>query len=150
MDTLNVWHEELPEFDHEAIGAKYKAVKHERMTEAESNGKWERYSIVDPTFSERRSNRLRNSHVESFGYCLTSLKQLIFDLVAQRKLSVYLRRQTVRASLERGKGNRRLYARFMQFPGRYAYTARARFDHQATLFGSLWLRLVGVFEISGA
>ena len=37
VDTLNVWHEELPEFDHEAIGAKYKAVKHETMTEAESS-----------------------------------------------------------------------------------------------------------------
>ena len=29
VDTLNIWHEHLPEFDHEAIGAKYKAVKHE-------------------------------------------------------------------------------------------------------------------------
>lgn len=37
VDTLNVWHERLPEFDHEAVGAKYKAVKHETMTEAESN-----------------------------------------------------------------------------------------------------------------
>ena len=36
MDTLDVWHERLPEFDYEAIGAKYKAVKHEAMTEAES------------------------------------------------------------------------------------------------------------------
>jgi FMN-dependent NADH-azoreductase len=37
VDTLNVWRERLPEFDYEAIGAKYKAVKHETMTEAESN-----------------------------------------------------------------------------------------------------------------
>jgi hypothetical protein len=28
VDTLNVWHERLPESDYEAIGAKYKAVKH--------------------------------------------------------------------------------------------------------------------------
>ena len=41
VDTLNVWQEQLPEFDSEAIGAKYKAVKHETMTEAESNA-WER------------------------------------------------------------------------------------------------------------
>ena len=27
VDSLNVWHERLPEFDYEAIGAKYKAVK---------------------------------------------------------------------------------------------------------------------------
>jgi FMN-dependent NADH-azoreductase len=36
VDTLNVWHERLPEFDYEAIGAKYKAVKHETMTGAEA------------------------------------------------------------------------------------------------------------------
>jgi FMN-dependent NADH-azoreductase len=41
VDTLNVWHEQLPEFDYEAIGAKYKAVKHETMTAAESKV-WER------------------------------------------------------------------------------------------------------------
>jgi FMN-dependent NADH-azoreductase len=41
VDTLNLWHERLPEFDYEAIGAKYKAVKHEKMSEAESNI-WER------------------------------------------------------------------------------------------------------------
>ena len=41
VDTLNVWQERLPEFDYEAIGAKYKAVKHETMTEAESKV-WER------------------------------------------------------------------------------------------------------------
>jgi FMN-dependent NADH-azoreductase len=46
VDTLNVWHEQLPEFDQDAIGSKYKAAKHETM------------------FSERRPNRLRNSHVE--------------------------------------------------------------------------------------
>src|SRR6476659_2503385 len=33
VDMLNVWHERLPEFDYEAIGAKYKAVKHQAMTE---------------------------------------------------------------------------------------------------------------------
>ena len=37
VDTLNIWHERLPEFDSEAIGAKYKAVKHETKTEAECN-----------------------------------------------------------------------------------------------------------------
>ena len=41
VDTLNVWHERLPEFDYDAIGAKYKAVKQETMTEAESYV-WER------------------------------------------------------------------------------------------------------------
>ena len=34
VDTLNVWHERLPDFDCDAIGAKYKAIKHETMTAA--------------------------------------------------------------------------------------------------------------------
>ena len=49
VDTLNVWHESLPEFDYEAIGAKYKAVKHETMTEAESNV-WERIQLLIQRF----------------------------------------------------------------------------------------------------
>ena len=36
VDTLNVWHESLPEFDYEAIGAKYKAVKHAAMAAPET------------------------------------------------------------------------------------------------------------------
>jgi FMN-dependent NADH-azoreductase len=63
VDTLNVWHERLPEFDYEAVGAKYKAVKHETMTEAESTV-WARIQSLIQSLSERRSNRLRNSHVE--------------------------------------------------------------------------------------
>ena len=36
VDTLNVWQEQLPEFDYGAIGAKYKAVKHAAMTAPET------------------------------------------------------------------------------------------------------------------
>jgi len=52
VDTLNVWHEQLPEFDHDAIGAKYKAVKHEMMTEAESKV-WERIQSLIREFAAR-------------------------------------------------------------------------------------------------
>jgi FMN-dependent NADH-azoreductase len=45
VDTLNVWKENLPEFDAEAIGAKYKAVKGAVMTNTESRV-WDR-SIAD-------------------------------------------------------------------------------------------------------
>ena len=36
IDTLNVWNENLPEFDSQAIGAKYKAVKNVSMTKMET------------------------------------------------------------------------------------------------------------------
>jgi len=49
VDTLHVRHERLPEFDYEAIGAKYKAVKQETMTEAEYNV-WERIQSLIQRF----------------------------------------------------------------------------------------------------
>src|ERR1700751_2766696 len=36
VDTLNVWDEKLPDFDREAIGAKYKGINKQPMNEAES------------------------------------------------------------------------------------------------------------------
>ena len=36
VDTLNVWEENLPEFDQEAIGAKYKGINKEPMDQAEA------------------------------------------------------------------------------------------------------------------
>jgi FMN-dependent NADH-azoreductase len=80
VDTLNVWHERLPEFDYEAIGAKYKAVKHETMTEAESNV-WERIQSLIQRF--KNADRIvLGTPMWNFGLPY-KLKQLI-DLVAQR------------------------------------------------------------------
>ena len=79
-DTLSVWHEQLPEFDYEAIGAKYKAVKHETMTEAESKA-WERIQSLIQRF--RSADRIViGTPMWNFGLPY-KLKQLI-DLVAQR------------------------------------------------------------------
>jgi FMN-dependent NADH-azoreductase len=36
VDTLNVWQEKLPDFDQEAIGAKYKGINKEPMDSAEA------------------------------------------------------------------------------------------------------------------
>jgi FMN-dependent NADH-azoreductase len=36
IDTLNVWEENLPDFDQEAIGAKYKGVNKQPMDQAEA------------------------------------------------------------------------------------------------------------------
>jgi FMN-dependent NADH-azoreductase len=36
IDTLNVWDENLPDFDQEAIGAKYKGVNKEPMDQTET------------------------------------------------------------------------------------------------------------------
>ena len=80
VDTLNVWHEQLPEFDSDAIGAKYKAVKHETMTEAESKV-WERIQSLIQRF-QNADRIVLGTPTWNFGLPY-NLKQLI-DLVAQR------------------------------------------------------------------
>jgi FMN-dependent NADH-azoreductase len=80
VDTLNVWHERLPEFDYEAIGAKYKAMTHEAMTEAESKV-WELIQSLTQRF-QNADRIVLGTPVWNFGLPY-KLKQLI-DLVAQR------------------------------------------------------------------
>jgi FMN-dependent NADH-azoreductase len=80
VDTLNVWHERLPEFDYEAIGAKYKAVKRETMNEPESN-MWERTQSLIQRF-QNADRIVLGTPMWNFGPPY-KLKHLI-DLVAQR------------------------------------------------------------------
>jgi FMN-dependent NADH-azoreductase len=80
VDTSNIWHERLPEFGYEAIGAKYKAVKRATMTGAESNI-WERIQSLIQRF-QNADRIVLETPMWNFGLPY-KLKQLI-DLVAQR------------------------------------------------------------------
>src|SRR6266404_6307829 len=51
-DVLNVWDENLPEFDAASIGAKYKAIKHKPLTDAESHT-WNRIQELIAASNER-------------------------------------------------------------------------------------------------
>ena len=46
IDTLNVWEENLPDFDQEAIGAKYKGVNKEPMAFTSRRRAWSRYQAA--------------------------------------------------------------------------------------------------------
>src|SRR6267378_3448521 len=98
------------------------------------------YPIVDPTLSERRSNRRRNSHVE--------LRPAIQAQTIDRsrgaaKLSILLRRQPVRSSLEHGKAIV-VYTRGSRFLE--GTPIPPSFDHQAPYL-DFWLRLIGVRDL---
>jgi FMN-dependent NADH-azoreductase len=140
VDTLNVWHERLPEFDYEAIGAKYKAVKQETMTAAESNV-WERIQSLITRF-QNADRVVIGTPMWNFGLPY-KLKQLI-DLVAQRNyLFTYDGKQygpllTVEKAIV-------VYTRGSRFLESTAIPP-SRFDHQTTYL-DFWLRLVGVRDL---
>ena len=131
VDTLNVWHERLPEFDYEAIGAKYKAVQHKTMTETEFDV-WERIQSLIQRF-QSADRIVLGAPMWNFGLPY-KLKQLI-DLVAQRNyLFAYDGRQ-YGPLLKRRKGGRGLYAR-ITFP-RGHFTSALAIRLPDNLFGLL-------------
>src|ERR1700688_3081574 len=137
-DVLNVWDENLPEFDASSIGAKYKAIKHEPMTSAESST-WTRIQELIGRF--QRANRIVLG-LPMWNFSIPyKLKQLI-DLTAQRnylftydgkKYGPYLKIPKALVVYTRGS----TYRENSSIP--------PPFDHQAPNI-DFWLRMIGVCE----
>lgn len=140
IDTLNVWNEHLPEFDAEAIGAKYKAVKGTAMTEPEI-AIWKRIQSLIQRF-QNADRIIVGTPMWNFGIPY-KLKQLI-DLVAQRNyLFTYDGRQYgPHLQVEKAIV---VYTRGSQFIEGTPIPP-SRFDHQATCI-DFWLKLIGVREV---
>jgi FMN-dependent NADH-azoreductase len=138
-DVLNVWDENLPEFDAASIGAKYKAIKHEPMTDAESRT-WNRIQELIGRF--QRANRIVLG-LPMWNFSIPyKLKQLI-DLTAQRNfLFTYDGKQygpslnIPRALVVYTRGS--AYRENTPIP--------PSFDHQAPYI-DFWLRMIGVREV---
>ena len=82
VDTLDIWQERLPEFDFEAINAKYKGVSGEPMTPVET-ATWEKIRELSSRF--QRADRIVLG-VPMWNFSVPyKLKQLI-DLSCQRNM----------------------------------------------------------------
>jgi FMN-dependent NADH-azoreductase len=140
VDTLNVWQEKLPDFDQEAIGAKYKGINKEPMDQAEA-AVWHRIQELARRF-QQADRIVLGVPMWNFAYPY-KLKQLI-DLASQRNmLFTYDGREygpllkTPRAFVVYARG------------GTYAEdspTPASHFDHQKG-FIEFWLKLIGVKEV---
>jgi Flavodoxin-like fold len=64
IDTLNVWEENLPDFDQEAIGAKYKGVNKQPMAPGSRDRCLEQNPGAGGTLPASGSHRARRAHVE--------------------------------------------------------------------------------------
>ena len=82
VDTLDVWTESLPEFDAEAIGAKYKGVSGEEMSPLE-RATWEKIRELASRF-QRADRIVLGVPMWNFSFPY-KLKQLI-DLASQRNM----------------------------------------------------------------
>src|SRR5258705_4322988 len=82
IDTLNVWEETLPDFDQEAIGAKYKGINKEPMDQAET-AVWDKIQELAVRF-QRAARIVLGVPMWNFAYPY-KLKQEI-DLTCQRNM----------------------------------------------------------------
>jgi FMN-dependent NADH-azoreductase len=83
IDTLNVWEENLPDFDQEAIVAKYKGVNKEPMAPGRETAVWNKIQELAVRFQQAERIVL-GVPMWNFAYPY-KLKQLI-DLVCQRHM----------------------------------------------------------------
>jgi FMN-dependent NADH-azoreductase len=139
-DVLNIWDEKLPEFDAASIGAKYKAIKHEPMTDAESRT-WNRIQELIGRF--QRANRIVLG-LPMWNFSIPyKLKQLI-DLTAQRNYLFTYDGKEYGPCLNIPKALV-VYTRGSAY--RENTPIPPSFDHQAPYI-DFWLRMIGVRETS--
>lgn len=140
VDTLNVWEENLPEFDSKAIGAKYKGVNKEPMDEAEV-AIWNRIQALAVRFQQ--ADRIVIG-VPMWNFALPyKLKQLI-DLVCQRHMLFTFDGKKYGPLLKIPRALA-IYVR----GGTYAEdspTPASQFDHQLEYI-NFWLNFIGVNEV---
>jgi FMN-dependent NADH-azoreductase len=138
-DILNVWNENLPEFDAASIGAKYKAINHQPMTDAESRT-WNR--ILELIGRFQRANRIVLG-LPMWNFSIPyKLKQLI-DLTAQRNYLFTYDGKQYGPSLNIPKALV-VYTRGSTY--REDTPIPPSFDHQAPYI-DFWLRMIGVREV---
>ena len=137
---MNVWEERLPDFDQEAIGAKYKGINKEPMDPAETVV-WEKIQELAARF-QQADRIVLGVPMWNFAYPY-KLKQLI-DLVSQRNmLFTYDGNnygpllKTPRALVVYARGG--TYAEDSPSPA-------SRFDHQKGYI-DFWLKFIGVKEV---
>jgi FMN-dependent NADH-azoreductase len=140
VDTLNVWEENLPEFDQEAIGAKYKGIDKEPMDSAEA-AVWRTIQELAARF-QRAERIVLGVPMWNFAYPY-KLKQLI-DLACQRNM-LFTYDGTKYGPLLKTPRALVIYAR----GGTYAEdspTPASLFDHQKGYI-DFWLKFIGVKEV---
>lgn len=140
VDTLNVFDEHLPDYDAEAIGAKYKGAADQPMDPAEAT-LWETIQALAARV-QQADRIVLGVPMWNFAYPY-KLKQLI-DLVSQRNMLFTFDGKNFGPMLSTAKALV-VYTRGQTY-AEGSVTPASRFDHQ-TPFIDFWLDFIGVHSI---
>lgn len=140
VDTLDVWHEDLPEFDERIIGAKYKWVDGDDLDDVESRA-WAEIDALARRF--READRIVLG-VPMWNWSIPyKLKQLI-DLAAQRNLLFTYDGVHFGPAVDVARADV-VFVRG-QYYGEDGPTPGSIFDHQVA-FVEFFLRTIGVRDV---
>jgi FMN-dependent NADH-azoreductase len=142
VDTLDVWTEKLPEFDAEAIGAKYKGVSGEAMTPLES-ATWEKIRELASRF-QKADRIVLGVPMWNFSFPY-KLKQLI-DLASQRNMLFTFDGKEYGPALNIDKAFV-AYVRGQSEEAGFQSVAPPGFEY-VTNYIEFWLRFIGVRDIT--
>jgi FMN-dependent NADH-azoreductase len=142
VDTLDVWTESLPEFDAEAIGAKYKGVSGEAMTSSE-RATWEKIRELSSRF-QKADRIVLGVPMWNFSFPY-KLKQLI-DLACQRHMLFTFDGKEYGPALNIDKAFV-AYVRGQSEEAGFQSVPPPGFDY-ATKYIVFWLRFIGVRGIT--
>jgi FMN-dependent NADH-azoreductase len=142
VDTLDVWTESLPEFDAEAIGAKYKGVSGEVMTSSE-RATWEKIRELVSRF-QKADRIVLGVPMWNFSFPY-KLKQLI-DLACQRNMLFTFDGNEYGPALNIDKAFV-AYVRGQSEEAGFQSVPPPGFDY-ATKYIEFWLRFIGVHSIT--
>jgi FMN-dependent NADH-azoreductase len=142
VDTLDIWVEALPEFDAEAIGAKYKGVSGDAMTPSE-DGTWQKIRELASRF--QRADRIVLG-VPMWNFSLPyKLKQLI-DLACQRNMLFTFDGKEYGPALKIDKAFV-AYVRGQSEEAGFQTVPPPGFEYVAN-YMEFWLRFIGVRSIT--
>ena len=141
VDTLDIWQERLPEFDAEAINAKYKGVSGEPMTPVEA-ATWEKIKELSLRF-QRADRIVLGVPMWNFSFPY-KLKQLI-DLSCQRNMLFTFDGKCYGPSLSIDKAFV-AYVRGQSDEAGFKTVPQPRFEYLSSYI-EFWLRFIGVRRV---
>jgi FMN-dependent NADH-azoreductase len=142
VDTLDIWQERLPDFDAQAINAKYKGVSGEPMTPVET-ATWEKIRELAARF-ERADRIVMGVPMWNFSFPY-KLKQLI-DLSCQRNMLFTFDGKSYGPSLSVDKAFV-AYVRGQSDEAGFKHVSQPRFEYVSG-YVEFWLRFIGVLSVA--
>ena len=143
IEKLDLWDEALPEFDQDALAAKYAGLRGEPLTSKQTLA-WQRIEALAAPFHE--ADKLLFG-VPLWNFSIPYKLKHLIDLISQKDV-LFSFDSSGFGGLLRGKKAAVVYARGLSYTAPGSFTPASQFDLQRP-YMETWLKFVGVEDVAG-